>query len=96
VDATGDHVAVIGSNRKMLIFPIDQVPPMKRGQGVALQKYKDATLADVTVFKVADGLSWQIGERIRTEPDITPWLGTRAGQGKLPPVGFPRTNKFFG
>jgi topoisomerase-4 subunit A len=96
VDASGDHVAVIGSNRKMLVFPLDQVPPMKRGQGVALQKYKDATLADVTVFTVADGLSWQIGERIRTEPDITPWLGTRAGQGKLPPVGFPRSNKFFG
>lgn len=95
-EAAGDHVAVIGTNRKMLVFPIDQIPPMKRGQGVALQKFKDAKLSDAIVFAASEGLSWQIGERIRTEPDITPWLGTRAGQGKLPPVGFPRTNKFFG
>lgn len=95
-EAAGDHVAVIGTNRKMLVFPIDQIPPMKRGQGVALQKFKDAKLSDAIVFTASEGLSWQIGERIRTEPDITPWLGTRAGQGKLPPVGFPRTNKFFG
>lgn len=96
VEVQGDHVAVIGTNRKLLIFPLDQVPPMKRGQGVALQKYKDSKLSDVQVFIAAEGLSWNIGERVRTEADITPWLGTRAGQGKLPPVGFPRSNKFSG
>lgn len=95
VEAAGDHVAVMGSNRKLLVFPIDQVPVMKRGQGVALQKYKGATLSDVKTFVVAEGLSWMIGDRVRTEHDVTPWLGTRAGQGKLPPVGFPRTNKFI-
>lgn len=95
VEAAGDHVAVMGSNRKLLVFPMDQVPVMKRGQGVALQKYKGATLSDVKTFVVAEGLSWMIGDRVRTEHDVTPWLGTRAGQGKLPPVGFPRTNKFI-
>jgi topoisomerase IV subunit A len=94
VEARGDHVAVIGSNRKLLVFPLDQIPMMKRGQGVALQKYKGASLADVKVFTIAEGLSWIIGDRTRTEHDVTPWLGARAGQGKLPPVGFPRTNKF--
>lgn len=94
VDAAGDHVAVMGSNRKLLVFPLDQVPVMKRGQGVALQKYKGAVLSDAKVFVATEGLSWLIGDRVRTEHDITPWLGTRAGQGKLPPVGFPRTNRF--
>lgn len=90
----GDMVAVIGTNRKLLIFSVEQIPVMKRGQGVALQKYKGATLSDVKTFKGAEGLSWLIGDRTRVEQDITPWLGNRAGQGKLPPVGFPRTNKF--
>ena len=92
--ANGDHVAVIGENRKLLVFPLDQVPPMKRGQGVALQKYKEGQLSDLVVFNKADGLSWQLGDRVRTEADIRPWLGNRAGVGKLPPTGFPRTNKF--
>ena len=69
---------------------------MKRGQGVALQKYKGAHLADAKVFALKDGLTWQIGDRMRTEEDMSPWLGMRAGQGKLPPVGFPRSNKFSG
>ena len=93
-EAAGDHVAVVGTNRKLLVFPLDQVPVMKRGQGVALQKYKGAALADVKVFALKDGLSWQSGERTRTETDMTPWLGQRAGQGKLPPLGFPRSNRF--
>jgi topoisomerase-4 subunit A len=93
--ADGDHVAVIGTNRKMLIFPLEQIPAMKRGQGVQLQKYKNAKLSDAIIFRKENGLSWQIGERTRNEPDIVPWLGTRASQGKLPPVGFPRSNKFF-
>lgn len=92
----GDYVAVIGTNRKMLVFPLDQVPVMKRGQGVALQKYKGAHLADAKVFTLKEGLSWVIGDRVRTEADVKPWLGQRAGQGGLPPVGFPRSNKFGG
>ncbi len=95
-EATGDHVAAIGTNRKLLVFPLDQVPLMKRGQGVALQKYKGAHLADAKCFAVAEGLSWVIGDRIRTEADVKPWLGSRASQGHLPPVGFPRSNKFSG
>lgn len=95
-EAAGDHVAAIGTNRKLLVFPLEQVPVMKRGQGVALQKYKGAHLADAVVFAKADGLSWITGERTRTETDIKPWLGSRAGQGHLPPVGFPRSNKFNG
>jgi topoisomerase-4 subunit A len=96
VDASGDHVAAIGTNRKILVFPMDQVPVMKRGQGVALQKYKGAHLADAKCFALKDGLSWVIGDRVRTESDVKPWLGQRASQGHLPPVGFPRSNKFNG
>ena len=96
VDAAGDHVAAIGTNRKLLVFPLDQVPVMKRGQGVALQKYKGAHLADAKVFKMKDGLSWASGDRTRTEENMKPWLGQRASQGGLPPVGFPRSNKFNG
>jgi topoisomerase-4 subunit A len=94
VPADGDHVAVIGTGRKLLVFPLDQIPEMKRGQGVTLQKYKGGTLSDAKVFTLAEGLSWKVGDRTRLEEDITPWLGTRAGVGKLPPVGFPRTNLF--
>ncbi len=89
-----DHVAVIGQNRKLLIFPLDQLPEMKKGQGVRLQRYKDGGISDITTFKLEEGLSWQLGERTRTEMDLTAWLGTRAGAGKLPPTGFPRNNKF--
>lgn len=94
VPADGDHVVVIGTNRKMLAFPLEQIPVMQRGQGVALQKYKGSKLSDAKVFTLKEGLTWQIGDRMRTEPDMKPWLGMRAGQGKLPPVGFPRSNKF--
>jgi len=94
VDASGDSVAALGTNRKLLVFPKEQVPVMKRGQGVALQKYKGAQLADVKSFNLADGLTWQVGERTRTEVDLRPWQGQRAGAGHLPPVGFPRSNKF--
>jgi topoisomerase-4 subunit A len=63
----GDHVAVIGENRKLLIFPLEEVPEMTRGRGVTLQKYKDGGLSDVKAFKLADGLTWKSGERVRTE-----------------------------
>jgi topoisomerase-4 subunit A len=91
----GDMVGVVGVNRKLLIFPLAEVPEMNRGKGVILQRFKDGGLADVTVFKSVNGLSWQAGGgRTRTETDITPWLGRRASAGKLPPNGFPRPAKF--
>ncbi len=97
VSEGADHVAVIGENRKLLVFPLDTLPVMARGQGVALQKYKDGGLADVVTLKLADGLSWKLqGEsaRTRTEADLTMWLGARASAGRLPPQGFPKSNRF--
>jgi topoisomerase-4 subunit A len=92
--AEGDTVAVIGENRKLLLFPLDQLPAMARGRGVQLQSYKDGGLADAKVFSRAEGLSWRLGERTRTETDLAAWRGNRAGAGKLPPNGFPRGNRF--
>ncbi len=90
----GDTVAVIGDNRKLLVFPLSEIPEMRRGQGVSLQKYKDGSLADAKIFKKAEGLSWKSGERVRTEPDVTPWFSHRGTSGRLPPTGFPRSNSF--
>lgn len=90
----GDHVAVIGDNRKLLVFPLSELPEMQRGQGVSLQKYKDGGLSDAKTFKKKDGLSWMSGERVRTEMDVSPWLGHRGTPGRLPPTGFPRSNRF--
>ncbi|MCA3255776.1 MAG: DNA topoisomerase IV subunit A [Alphaproteobacteria bacterium] len=92
-----DSVAAVGENRKLLVFPLSQLPEMTRGQGVALQKYKDGGLSDAMTFKLADGLSWQMGgkgDRTRLETDLTPWQGDRAQAGRLPPNGFPRDNRF--
>ncbi|MDG1287045.1 MAG: DNA topoisomerase IV subunit A [Rickettsiales bacterium] len=89
------HIAVTGTSRKLLVFPIDQLPEMKKGQGVTLQKYKDGELTDALAINIEQGLSWAQGEnRTRTEETLTSWLGNRAGAGKLPPQGFPRDNKF--
>ena len=96
VPANGDHVAVIGQNRKLLVFPLEQLPEMPRGTGVQLQKYKDGGLSDAKVFTLAEGLSWSIGERVRNEGKLTEWLGARAAAGRLPPNGFPKSNKFGG
>jgi topoisomerase-4 subunit A len=90
----GDSVAVIGENRKLLVFPLEQVPEMTRGRGVQLQAYRDGGLSDAKVFARAEGLSWTLGGRTRTETDLRPWLGNRAGAGKAPPNGFPRANRF--
>ncbi len=92
--AEGDLVAVIGDNRKLLVFPLEQVPEMARGRGVQLQTYRDGGLADAKVFWRKEGLSWWLGDRVRTETDIQPWRGNRAGAGRLPPNGFPRSNRF--
>jgi topoisomerase-4 subunit A len=94
IPAEGDHVAVVGDNRKMLVFPLDQLPELSRGTGVALQKYTQGGLADAKVFRLADGLSWRSGERTRTETGLREWLGERAQAGRLPPSGFPRSGKF--
>jgi topoisomerase-4 subunit A len=96
VPAEGDHVAIIGENRKLLVFPLDQVPEMARGAGVILQRYKDGNLSDVKVFRLADGLTWKLGDRVRTETDLRPWLAERGTAGRLPPNGFPKTPKFGG
>jgi topoisomerase-4 subunit A len=90
----GDSVAIIGENRKLLVFKVDEIPVMKRGQGVTLQKYKMGNVADVKIFNAAAGLSWEVGSKIKTESNITSWLGKRGTPGRLPPTGFPRTNKF--
>lgn len=89
-----DSVAVIGKNRKLLVFGLDELPEMTRGRGVMLQRYKDGGLVDAKTFKKADGLSWQIGDRTRVETDLGPWVGKRAAAGRMPPVGFPRSNRF--
>ncbi|MDC0349177.1 DNA topoisomerase IV subunit A [Alphaproteobacteria bacterium] len=90
----GDHVAVIGDNRKLLIFPLSELPTMGRGRGVMLQRYNDGGLSDLKTFKLEEGLTWQSKKRSFQEKDLTLWFGKRAGAGRLPPTGFPRTNKF--
>lgn len=95
VPARGDSVAVIGENRKLIVFPLDQVPEMTRGRGVRLQKYRDGGLSDVRVFAKADGLTWvDSSGRVWTVTDLDEWTGNRADAGRLPPKGFPKTNRF--
>lgn len=89
-----DHIAVIGDNRRLLVFPIDTLSVMSKGRGLKLQDYKDGGLCDITTFKLADGLKWSIGDRTRHEEDMTQWLGKRADRGSMPPHGFPRDNQF--
>jgi len=93
----GELIASIGENRKMVIFPLDQVPEMGRGRGVRLQRYKDGGLSDLKTFKAGDGLSWiDTAGRVfsLTLKELADWRGNRADAGRLPPKGFPRTNKF--
>ena len=96
IPVSGDHVAVIGENRKLLVFPLDQLARLSRGLGVTLQRYKEGGLADVKVFTLADGLSWRSGDRTRTETNLREWLGERGQTGKMPPNGFPRSGRFGG
>jgi topoisomerase-4 subunit A len=92
---TGDHVAVVGENRKLLIFPLADLPEMTRGKGVRLQKYKDGGLSDALCFPIELGLSWRDpAGRTRTQTDLADWLGKRAGAGRMAPRGFPRDNRF--
>ena len=92
---TGDYVATVGENRKVLIFDLGELPIMQRGKGVRLQKYKDGGLSDVTTFSFEDGLSWlDPAGRTRTETELGEWKSKRASAGKMAPRGFPRNNKF--
>ncbi len=91
----GDHVAVVGDNRKVLVFALAELPEMARGKGVRLQKYKDGGLSDATTFRLAEGLSWKDpAGRTRTETDLAEWLAKRATAGRMAPRGFPRDNRF--
>ena len=92
--ASGTHVAVIGTNRKMVVFSADEIPTMTRGSGVILQRYQEAKLSDAKFFNLEDGLSFPSGNGTRVERNINLWLAKRATVGKFPPVGFPRSNKF--
>jgi topoisomerase-4 subunit A len=94
LEVGGDHVAVVGENRKLVVFPLDQIPEMQRGQGVLLQRYKDGGMADVKTFILSEGLTWKLGDKTRTENNLAPWLGERASAGKMVPNGFPRSGKF--
>ncbi|MBO0662156.1 DNA topoisomerase IV subunit A [Jiella sp. MQZ9-1] len=97
--AGGDTVAIVGQNRKLLVFPLSQVPQMARGKGVRLQRYKDGSVSDVKVFKLAEGLSWSDSAKrafLRQESDLLEWRGDRAQAGRLVPKGFPKNNTFAG
>ena len=97
VPSGSDSVAVIGENRKMLVFKLDELPELGRGSGVQLQRYRDGGLSDVVAFLLADGISWPLGGdsgRVRSETDLTPWRAIRGASGRIAPNGFPRSNLF--
>ena len=92
-----DHVAVVGDNRKLVVFSLAEMPLLAKGQGVALQRYRDGGMADAVTFKLDEGLSWKMGGesgRVRTESDMRLWKVARGAAGRMPPNGFPRDNKF--
>jgi len=97
VPAEGDSIAVIGENRKLLVFPLDEAPRMARGKGVRMQRYKDGGVADAKVFVLKEGLAWtDASGRVFTvsKAELAEWIGHRAEAGRLPPRGFPRSNRF--
>ena len=97
IAAGEDMVAVVGDNRKLLVFALDELPELARGQGVTLQRFRDGGLSDARTFASAEGLSWALGGdsgRTRTETDLAPWRGARGSAGRMPPIGFPRSNRF--
>ncbi|RWE61016.1 DNA topoisomerase IV subunit A [Mesorhizobium sp.] len=97
VPVAGDHLAIVGENRKMLVFPLAEIPEMGRGKGVRLQKYKDGGVLDLKTFALAGGLSWQdSADRtfIKSREELIEWIGARASAGRMVPKGFPRTGKF--
>ncbi len=95
--SNGDHVAIVGENRKLLVFPLDEAPRMARGKGVRMQRYKDGGVADARVFTLKDGLGWTdaSGRQFTVgKAELAEWIGHRAEAGRLPPRGFPRNNRF--
>jgi topoisomerase-4 subunit A len=99
VPVSGDHLAVVGENRKLVVFPLTQIPEMTRGKGVRLQRYKDGGISDVKFFAIADGLTWadSAGRTFtKTKDELVEWQGDRASAGRLVPKGFPRSGKFSG
>ncbi|MBX3575622.1 MAG: DNA topoisomerase IV subunit A [Rhizobiaceae bacterium] len=99
VAVDGDHVAIVGENRKMLVFPLAEIPEMGRGKGVRLQRYKDGGALDIKTFRLAEGLSWlDSADRtfLKSKDELAEWIGERAQAGRMVPKGFPRTGKFGG
>ncbi|MBB5572085.1 MULTISPECIES: DNA topoisomerase IV subunit A [Rhizobium] len=99
VPVSGDHVAVVGENRKMVVFSLSQIPEMSRGKGVRLQRYKDGGVGDIKCFAIADGLTWEdsAGRTFtKTKDELIEWLGDRASAGRTVPKGFPRSGRFSG
>ncbi len=95
LEASGDHLAVLGDNGKALIFPMSELPEMPRGKGVKLQSYREGGLRDGLVFNAADEASWMdAAGRARAWPEWRSWLGRRASAGKLVPKGFPASKRF--
>ena len=97
IDAAHDYVIALGENRKMVVFPLTELPEMGRGAGVQLQRYRDGGLAVASTFRIGAGIAWSMGGesgRTRTEADLTPWRTARGAAGRMPPNGFPRDNKF--
>ena len=92
---TGDMVAIIGENRKLLVFKMEEIPSMARGRGVTLQKYKDGKMSDIQIFKEEEGFVYKRAGGSKTETELLNWLGHRAQVGKLAPFGFPKSNKFM-
>jgi topoisomerase-4 subunit A len=93
----GDTLAAIGENRKMVVFPLTELPEMGRGRGVRLQRYKDGGLSDVTAFALDAGMTWLDGAGrtfTLTKKELSDWRGKRADAGRLAPKGFPKSNKF--
>ena len=96
-DDGDDYIAVIGENRKLVVFPLSEMPELAKGQGVMLQRYKDGGMSDAICFKMSEGLSWAMGGdsgRTRTESDMSLWRVARGAAGRLPPTGFPKSGKF--
>lgn len=99
IPVNGDHVAIVGENRKLLVFPLSEIPEMSRGKGVRLQRYKDGGVSDINTFNLSDGVNWRdTADRTFTKQadELVEWLGARAGAGRMVPKGFPRSGKFSG
>jgi topoisomerase-4 subunit A len=95
--ATPDNlVAIIGENRKLVIYPLSEIPTLTRGRGVTLQKYRQGALSDIKVFREEEGLTWHRNGKPVKETDLRPWRARRGAIGRLAPIGFPRNNKFEG